>query len=84
MIFNTQIAGIPCQCQVTMCRNAQPFHGDINTAIDPPDYGEFDFRILDRTGYPAPWLTEKLAPDDHNRLLEEFQLEALGERYGYL
>ena len=84
MIFDTKIAGIPCQCQVTMARRAIPYAGDINQAIDPPDYGEFDFRILDRKGAPAPWLTEKLTPNDHTRLLEEFQLEVTGERYGYL
>ena len=84
MIFDTKIAGIPCQCQVTMARRAIPYAGDINQAIDPPDSGEFDFRILDRKGYPAPWLETKLASDDHQRLLEEFQLEVMGERYGYL
>ena len=84
MIFDTKIAGIPCQCQVMVCRNVPPYSGDINQAIDPPDFGEFDFRILDRTGHPAPWLETKLASDDHQRLLEEFQLEVLGERYGYL
>ena len=84
MIFNTQIAGIPCQCQVTLCRNALPVSGDINNSIDPPDTGEFDFFLLDRKGYRAPWLEAKLAPEDHQRLLEEFQLEVTGERYGYL
>ena len=84
MIFETKVAGIPCQCQVTRCRNAIPYSGDINQAIDPPDLGEFDFRILDRKGNPAHWLEAKLEPDDSLRLLEEFQLEALGERYGYL
>lgn len=84
MIFDTKISGIPCQCQVTRYRNSVPFSGDINTAIDPPDYGEFDFRILDRKGYPAPWLEAKLEQGDTLRLLEEFQVEALGERYGYL
>ena len=84
MIFDTKISGIPCQCQVTRCRNSVPFFGDVNDAVDPPDRGEFDFRILDRKGYPAPWLEAKLTPEDEIRLLEEFQLEALGERYGYL
>ena len=84
MIFDTKIAGIPCQCQVLLCRNALPVSGDINQRIDPPDTGEFDFRILDRKGYPAIWLEAKLERDDHQRLLEEFQLEVTGERYGYL
>ena len=83
MIFNTKIAGIPCQCQVTRHRTPFPYIEKADQ-INPPDYGEFDFRILDRKGCPAPWLEVKLDPSDHIRLLEEFQLEVLGERYGYL
>lgn len=84
MIFTTRVAGIPCKCQVLTYRNALPYPMDISQSIDPPDRGEFDFRLLDRNGYPAPWLESKLDQEDPQRLLEEFQLEMFGERYGYL
>ena len=84
MIFDTKIAGIPCQCQVTLCRNVFHVSGDTHTFSISPDTGEFDFRILDKEGSPAPWLEANLAPEDPARLLEEFHLEVLGERYGYL
>lgn len=75
MIFTTRVAGIPCQCHVTRSRERIP-----NT----PEYGEFDFHLLDRKGYRAPWLETKMTSDDILRLQEEFQLEMLGERGGYL
>ena len=83
MIFDTKIAGIPCQCQVTSY--TRPSREYIHSAsLEPPEYGDFTYRILDRKGYPAPWLEAKLGFGDEARLVEEFQLQALGERYGYL
>ena len=40
---------------------------------DPPEPAEFEFRLLDRKGYPAPWLEDKLTREDHSRLQEEFE-----------
>ena len=86
MIFDTKIAGIPCQCKVLAF--APYKHMQITGSgfgdAEPPEYPEFDFELLDRKGYPAPWLEAKLTSNDSDRLLEESQLEALGERYGYL
>jgi hypothetical protein len=39
---------------------------------DPPEPEEFEFRLLDRKGYPANWLESKLTLNDHHRLLKEY------------
>ena len=86
MEFQTKVYGIPCTVVVTLYRKAIPMriYGSGMGDCDPPEPEEFEFHLLDRKGYPAPWLEAKLTPDDYERLLEESQLEALGERYGYL
>lgn len=86
MEFHTKVASIPCKCRVVQYTPYKPMqiHGfGMGDAI-PPEPEEFDFQILDTKGHPAPWLAEKLTLNDHARLLEEFQLERIGERYGYL
>lgn len=86
MIFDTKVAGIPCKCEVTLFSPFKPMqvYGSGMGDCDPPEPGEFAFKILDRSGYPANWLEKKLTKQDEGRLEEEFQLEQLGERYGYL
>jgi hypothetical protein len=39
---------------------------------DPPEPEEFNFRLLDRTDYPARWLEKKLTLNDKTRLLKEY------------
>ena len=74
MIFHTRVAGIPCQCLVYSYEEAIPMritgtgYGD----ADPPEPEEFEFRLLDRLGYPAQWLERKLTLNDHDRLLKEY------------
>ena len=86
MIFNTKVSGIPCKCQVTLYSAFKPMqvYGSEMGDCDPPDPSEFEFKLLDHSGYPADWLEKKLTLADEARLFEEFQLEHLGERYGYL
>ncbi len=74
MIFPTQVAGIPCQCEVTYYRRAEPMlvYGMGMGDCFPPEPEEFQFRLLDRKGYPAPWLEVKLNPDQEERIYEEF------------
>jgi len=74
MVFETRVAGIPCQCLVTHHSPELPMkitgtgYGD----AEPPEPEEFEFRIMDRRGYPAPWLEAKLTPADHSRLKQEY------------
>ena len=86
MEFQTKIAGIPCKCKVIHYSAYKPMRvfGTGKGDAIPPEPEEFTVQILDRKGYPAPWLANKLKPEDEERLLEEFQIERLGERYGYL
>lgn len=74
MLFETQVAGIPCQCLVYHYQEELPMRitGTGFGDADPPEPEEFDFRILDRKGYPAPWLERKLTTDDHERLKQEY------------
>lgn len=86
MIFDTKIAGIPCQCKITFFSPYRPMkiYGPGMGDAHPPEYEELSFQILDQKGYPAPWLEKKITPKDQERLREEFHLEHTGERYGYL
>jgi len=74
MIFHTHVAGIPCQCLVFTYEEAIPMritgtgYGD----AEPPEPEVFEFRLLDRKGYPAPWLERKLTHEDADRFLTEY------------
>ena len=86
MQFDTKVSGIPCICKVIHHSPYKPMRitGSGMGDCDPPEYEQFEFTILDRRGYPANWLEKKLKPEDTTRLLEEYNLETTGERYGYL
>ena len=82
MIFSTQVQGIPCQCQVTQFIPARPMKfsrasGDFH----PPEGCELTFQILDRKGYRARWLEDKIRPDERERLAEEYQAALLADQY---
>ena len=74
MIFHTRVAGIPCQCLVYSYEEAIPMRitGTGFGDADPPEPEEFEFRLMDRKGYPANWLEGKLTLNDHDRLLKEY------------
>lgn len=84
MVFATQINGIPCLCRVDFYSPGSPMritgtgYGD----AEPPEYEEFEFTVLDRKGYKAPWLARKLEPCDTSRLMEEAKAAAFADRYG--
>ena len=61
MIFTTRVAGIPCQCKV-----------DMETVPDITDWENFQFELLDRKGYKAPWLERKLDPIIVEELYDEY------------
>ena len=86
MQFETRIDGIPCICNVTHYSPDKPMrvYGSGWGDCDPPEYEHFEYEILDRKGYKAPWLEKKITPYEQDRLLEELHIELTGERYGYL
>ena len=84
LTFNTKIGGIPCQCEVTFYSPPSPMritgtgYGD----AEPPEYEEFEFTVLDRKGYKAPWLQRKLTSADASRLTEEAKAATFADKYG--
>ena len=74
MIFDTHISGIPCQCEVIYYSPYIPakITGTGFGDAEPPCYGDFIYRILDRKGYPAPWLERKMTDKDEMRIFEEY------------
>ena len=86
MEFRTKIANIPCKCRVIHYSPYKPMRvfGTGMGDATPSEPEEFYYQILDRKGYPAAWLAKKLTSEDDSRLLEEYQLERIGERFGYL
>lgn len=84
MIFPMKIAGIPCQVEVTYCQKAEeyrPFNPNIGNE-GPPEPEEFEFRLLDRKGYSAAWLENKLTPAFEQEIYRAFQqhLEELNQK----
>lgn len=74
-IFDTRVAGIPCQVQVMSYSAPLPLQvtGTGMGDADPPEHEEFDFCLLDTTGHPAPWLLDKLTEEDEERILQEYK-----------
>jgi hypothetical protein len=70
-LFQTQVAGIPCQIDVTTCTVVK---GNSRADNDWDYYGytEFEFDVYDRKGYPAKWLERKLTPADRSRIEKEY------------
>ena len=66
--MRTHIKGIPCQIEVTSYYPAWQ-----GTYWTPPEPEEIEFRVLDRKGYPAPWLEAKLDKDEIIRIEEEWK-----------
>lgn len=83
--FTTRISGIPCQIRIQHLTQPQPMrvYGVGMEDADPPEPGEFEFEVLDRKGYKASWLADKLKRNDIDRLYEEALAYLLADRYGY-
>ena len=70
MIFDSHIQGIPCQIEITYY--IPPERKIVTcTTIDPPDPGELEWQVLDRKGYRAQWLENKMTRDDELRIDNE-------------
>lgn len=72
--FDTRVAGIPCQCEVTYYAEPQPMRGNaVDGWTDPSEPEEFEYELYDTNGRRAEWLECKLTDDDDRRLLAEFK-----------
>lgn len=73
--FDSHIQGIPCQILVIEYEPEIPMrvYGPGMADADPPEEGVFQFEVLDRKGYPAPWLAKKLTSNDENRIQSEYE-----------
>lgn len=73
MMIDTNICGIPCKVQL---EHYNPGADMIITGMgfgdcEPPEPEEVEFTVLDRKGYPAAWLENKLTDSDRDRIEEE-------------
>ena len=73
MIFDTKVHGIPCQCHVVAYKPSLPMlvYGPGFGDADPPEDEHFEYEILDRKGYEAPWLAKYVTEADEQRLKTE-------------
>lgn len=67
MEFESKIQGIPCIIDVTYYTPQIPA-----THFDPPEGGDFEYNVLDRSGRKAPWLQKKITPSDDERIYKQF------------
>jgi hypothetical protein len=78
LVFDTRIAGIPCQIGVTYFHNQPRWGGCAHTCDSDVDYygcHESEYDVLDRRGRPAAWLERKLTDDIKSEIDQEtFQL----------
>jgi len=69
MNIESTVSGIPCLIKVGRCIVKK---GNYSLRAETPDeyfwVCEIEFEVLDRKGYPAPWLERKLTDDDTNRI----------------
>lgn len=78
MEIETTVDGIPCICNVLTYAPARPwkqhtFRGAGPGDCDPPEDEDFEYEILDRKGYSAPWLERKVDHNDVSRFIKEFK-----------
>lgn len=74
--METRIAGIPCKVRVTHCFVQKPLGPRCDSDLDCYGYTDIEFDVLDRKGYPAPWLEKKMSDDDRVRIEELVLQEA--------
>lgn len=67
----TKINGIPCLVKVTSFFYQPPSGRSPLRCSDPTElYGDYEceFEVLDRKGYRADWLSEKITSKDYERI----------------
>lgn len=72
--FETKISGIPCIIRVDYVVGAKPFRGSAyqcDSSDDYYGYCDIAFTVLDRKGYVANWLRNKMTAKDVTRIEQE-------------
>ena len=71
-VFESTVAGIPCQIEVTYFDGGRPaILGRAPERCEPEEPAEAEFAVLDRRGYPAAWLESKLTRAERRRIEQE-------------
>lgn len=84
-VFDYKIKGIPCLIGVTEYYHQKPFRGPAyrcDSSDDYYGYTDIDFIVLDRRGYHARWLEQKLNKND-NSTIEKFIHEKMQKEDSY-
>lgn len=79
--FQTTLSGIPCGVVVDDFVHVPQSHNSPHLCASDADYygyTQIDFHLLDRKGYPAPWLASKLTPQTITTLEEEITIYQKG------
>ena len=72
-IIDTTIAGIPCKVEVTHYFVQKPLGPRADSDLDCYGYTDIEYLVLDRRGYPAAWLAEKMDDRDVEQLENEIK-----------
>lgn len=64
-----RIAGIPCQVEVSYSFTQKPLGPSCDSDLDCYGYTELEFNVLDRKGYPAPWLRRKMTEEEGSEII---------------
>lgn len=73
-VLDSEIDGIPCQIAVLEFEHVKPWRGPAYTAPSDLDYYGYvamEWIVLDRKGYLAEWLADKLTDEDETRIEQE-------------
>lgn len=62
--FETRVCGIPCQVKVDYYVDVKPQGRYADSDWDCYGYTEMEFTLLDRKGYKAEWLQNKMTESD--------------------
>ena len=67
--IDTHIQGIPCGIVITSYFRQKPLGPRADSDVDCYGYTDAEYTVLDREGYPAPWLDRKIKEEDNERIL---------------
>ena len=71
--FLFDVKSIPCGVLVDTYINKRPYRWGAHLCesdLDFYGYTEIEYRLLDRRGYPAPWLEKKVDTEEHDRIYQ--------------
>lgn len=72
--FLTRVHNIPCGVVIDSYLSVPHWRGPIEQCpsdLDYYGYNEIEYHIIDRRGYPAPWLERLMTADDKARIYDE-------------